>query len=158
MIRPIILSLLLFQTTIYAELHEHNDWEFGMSVGYADLVTEDTIGTNVHLHLSKRIESDNFLQYFSYGIGAESIISDDTHYSFMTTFGYHPIEDLTLAISPSIVWENHEGGWESIYATHYEVSYVFDVSKNFHMGPVIGYSKSSEAEHYTFGIHIGFPL
>lgn len=153
-----LLLIALLQTVIHAQHHEHSEWEFGISVGYADLTSEDARGTNVHLHLSKRIESDDFLQYFSYGIGAESIISDDTHYSFMATVGYHPIEDMTLSISPSIVWENHEGAWESMYATHYELNYVFDVSDGFHMGPVVGYSKSSEAEHYTFGIHIGFPL
>jgi len=157
MIRLLTLLVLLYSAT-YAEMHDKNEWEVGMSAGYADLTTEDANGANIHIHLSKHFESDSFLKYFSYGVGTEAIFSDESHYALMATVGFHPIEDLTLALSPSVVWANHEGGWESMYATHYEASYVFDVSENFHMGPVIGYSKSSEAEHYTFGIHIGFSL
>ncbi len=157
MLRPFLL-LMMLHTLLIAELHEHDAWEFGLSVGYADLSSEDATGSNIHLHLHKRIESDTFLHYFSYGMGAEAIVSDENHYSLMATLGFHPVDEFTVALSPSLVWAEHEGSWERLYATHIELAYSFDISEDLHMGPVIGYSKSAEAEHYTFGIHLGMPL
>jgi hypothetical protein len=141
--------------------HEMHEWELGISVGYANLTTENEEGTNLHLHLLKRLEGDGFEKYFSAGFGAEMIVTTDNekHYGAMVTLAYHPVEDLVLAISPGFEWAKHEGhSWERAYATHFEAAYVFDVYENYHIGPVIGYSKTSDAEHYTVGIHIGIPL
>jgi len=138
--------------------HEGHEWELGISAGYANLKTEGEEGVNLHLHLLKRLGDDGLKKYFSAGFGAEVIRTDETHYGAMVTLAYHPVEDLTLSISPGLEWEKHEGSWESHYATHYEAAYSFDISKSYHIGPVIGYSKTSEAEHYTVGIHIGIPL
>lgn len=154
-----IFGLLLFSPYSFAyENHHQEEWELGLSVGYASLPDEDAEGTNVHLHVMKHLEGEGY-EYFSLGLGLEMIASEDTHYATMFTIAVHPTEDLTFSISPSLVWEKHdEEEWEHEYATHLELSYVFDVSEHFHIGPVIGYSKSSEAEHYTFGIHLGIPL
>lgn len=152
------LSLLLFSTLAFAyENHHEEEWELGLSMGYASLPDEDAEGTNVHLHVMKHLEGEGF-EYFSVGLGLEMIASDDTHYATMFSVAVHPTEDFTLSFSPSIVWEKYEDAWENAYASHFEASYVFDVSEHFHIGPVIGYSTSDEAEHYTFGIHIGIPL
>ena len=139
--------------------HEMHEWELGVSFGYANLKTEGEEGGNLHLHLLKRLEGDGLAQYFSVGFGAEVIVTDEEHYGAMVTLAYHPVEDLVLSVSPGFEWANHEGeGWEREYATHLEAAYSFDVSENYHVGPVIGYSKTRDAEHYTVGIHIGIPL
>ena len=139
--------------------HEMHEWELGVSFGYANLKTEGEEGGNLHLHLLKRLEGDGFEKYFSVGFGAEVIVTDEKHYGAMLTLAYHPVEDLVLSVSPGFEWANHEGeGWEREYATHLEAVYSFDVSEDYHVGPVIGYSKTKDAEHYTVGIHIGIPL
>ncbi|RLA70824.1 MAG: hypothetical protein DRG09_02100 [Epsilonproteobacteria bacterium] len=134
--------------------HEGHEWELGISAGYANLKTEEEEGVNLHLHLLKSLGDEGFMKYFSAGFGAEMIRTDETHYGAMVTLAYHPVEDLTLSVSPGYEWEKHEDSWESHFAMHYEASYSFDISESYHIGPVIGYSKTSEAEHYTVGIHI----
>ncbi|MDQ7083662.1 MAG: hypothetical protein Q9M36_01465 [Sulfurovum sp.] len=157
---PLFFALLLLSSLVLSSsAQEHEDgWELGLSIGYANLTTENDEGTNVHLHLMRHLEGDDWEKYVSLGLGFEIIASDETHYATMITVAVHPIEDLTLAFSPGIVWAKHEGDWEVDYATHIEASYVFDVSEHFHIGPVVGYSTSQEGKHYTVGIHLGFPL
>ena len=141
--------------------HEMHEWELGISLGYANLKTEGEEGGNLHVHLLKRLEGDGFEQYFSVGFGTEVIVTSDheEHYGAMLTLAYHPVEDLVLSVSPGFEWAKHEGeSWEREYATHLEASYSFDVSEHYHVGPVIGYSKTKDTEHYTVGIHIGIPL
>ena len=96
--------------------------------------------------------------YFDVLSTPSMIITDEKHYGAMVTLAVHPWRDLVLSVSPGFEWANHEGTWESEYATHLEAAYTFDVSEKYHIGPVIGYSKTSDAEHYTVGIHIGIPL
>ncbi len=139
-------------------LHSGHDWEIGLSLGYANLVTEKEEGINSHLHILRRLGDEGWQKYISLGLGAEIIVTDEQHYGLMTTIAFHPIEDLVLAISPGLEFSDHGTGWESNYATHIEMAYTFDVSEDYHLGPVIGYSKTQEAEHYTLGIHIGIPL
>ena len=166
----ITLSLSLLSTAALSEEEHHeeeyhshamHEWELGISVGYANLKTENEEGGNLHLHLMKRLQGDGFEKYFSVGVGAEMIVTTDNekHYGAMVALAYHPIEALTLSVAPGFEWAKHEGdSWEREYATHYEAVYSFDVSEHYHIGPVIGYSKTSDAEHYTVGIHIGIPL
>lgn len=138
--------------------HEGHEWELGASIGYANLPTEGTEGTGLHLHILKRLDGDGIEKYFSIGFGGEMLITDEKHYAAMVTLGIHPWRDLVLSVAPGFEWANHEGEWEREYATHFEAVYSFDISENYHIGPAIGYSKTSEAEHYTVGIHIGIPL
>jgi len=166
-LRAITLGLFVLNTAALSEedhhdlhdSHEMHEWELGVSFGYANLKTEGEEGGNLHLHLLKRLEGDGFEKYFSVGFGAEVIVTDEKHYGAMLTLAYHPVEDLVLSVSPGFEWAKHEGSsWEREYATHLEAAYSFDVSENYHVGPVIGYSKTKDAEHYTVGIHIGIPL
>ena len=157
----VTLGLVVLNTIAFSEEHNHemHEWELGVSLGYANLKTESEEGANLHLHLLKQLEGAGLAQYFSLGFGTEIIVTDEKHYGAMLTLAYHPVEDLTLSVSPGFEWAKHEGdSWEREYATHLEVSYSFDVSKNFHIGPVLGYSKTEDAEHYTVGIHVGIPL
>jgi hypothetical protein len=140
-----------------AEEH-HSDWELGFALAYAKLPSENSEGANVHIHLQKRLDYQDWRHYFSVGVGVEMIANDEQHYGTMLTLGIHPLEDWSIDLSSGLEFSNHHGAWENLYATHIETSYVFDVSEHFHLGPVIGYSRTKEAEHYSVGIHIGVPL
>jgi len=154
----IILSLLCI-SSLSSQEHHAKGWDIGVAVGYANLITEEAEGTNIHLHVLKRLEAKDWKKYFSLGFGLEMIIAEEIHYVPMLTVAIHPIEDLTLALSSGLEFAKHEDDqWENIYTTHIEATYVFDISQHFHLGPVIGYSKNKEGEHYTLGIHIGIPL
>lgn len=86
------------------------------------------------------------------------VVSDENHYVAMIVLAYHPTENLVLSVAPGVEWAKHEELWERVYVTHYEAVYNFDISEGYHIGPVIGYSKTKEAEDYTVGIHIGIPF
>ncbi|VAW49536.1 hypothetical protein MNBD_GAMMA03-51 [hydrothermal vent metagenome] len=85
------------------------------------------------------------------------ILSDENHFGAMVSLGIHPTEQLSFTISQGIEWENHENKWESNASSHIEASYLLEAS-HFHYGPVIGYSKTADKQHYTIGVHFGFPL
>ena len=138
--------------------HTTHTWELGLALGYANLVTEDEEGTSIHLHLLKRLEGKGWQQYVSLGFGVETIVSDEIHYGAMLTLAFHPIEDFVISISPGFEWANHEDEWERHYATHIEIMYSFDMANGYHMGPVLGYSKTNESEHYNIGLHLGIPF
>jgi hypothetical protein len=146
--------------SIEAQGHQHSDdnWEIGLSSGYANLKTEKEEGANLHFHLMKSLGEEGFAQYFSVGFGAEVIVTDEEHYGAMLTLAIHPTEDLTFEVSPGFEWANHDGSWEREYSTHLEVTYAFDISESFHLGPVVGYSKTKDSEHYTVGLHLGTSL
>jgi hypothetical protein len=163
--KHIIKTIIILSTTFIfalAEKHHeehHADWELGLSAGYANLKTEGEEGSNLHLHLMKSLGDEGLQQYFSVGLGLETIITDEEHYGAMLTLAFHPIEDLTFAFSPGFEWAKHDGkNWEREYATHLEMTYAFDVLENLHVGPVVGYSKTKEGEHHTIGLHFGLPL
>jgi hypothetical protein len=156
----LFLSFFLLSSLAFAyDEHHESEWELGLAIGYAHLPTEGTKGSNLHIHVLKHLEGDDWRQYFSVGFGLEMIATDETHYATMLTLGIHPLEDFSLTLSSGLEFSKHDNEeWENLYSTHIEASYVFDVSEHFHLGPVIGYSRTKEAEHYTLGIHIGIPL
>ena len=137
--------------------HEESSFELGLSVGYAYLKAEEDNAPALHAHLMKRLSDEGFQQYFSLGFGVETIFTDEKHYGAMVTMAVHPSENLIFSISPGVAWEEHNGETHSSYATHVEAAYVFETT-HFHIGPVVGYSKTEEDEHYTIGVHIGIPL
>ncbi len=137
--------------------HESSDVEVGLSIGYTYLKEEKEEGATLHLHVMKKLTDEGFGQYFSYGVGVETIILKESHYGAMVTLAVNPWRDLILSVSPGIEWVKHEGEWESGYATHFEVTYLFE-GPRFHYGPVLGYAKTQDAQHYTAGIHFGIPL
>lgn len=105
----------------------------------------------------KRLSDEGFQKYFSLGFGVETIFTDEKHYGAMITLAVHPWENVIFAISPGVAWEEHEGETKSSYATHVEAAYVFETA-HYHIGPVVGYSKTEDDEHYAIGVHIGVPL
>ena len=137
--------------------HESSDFELGVAIGYAYLEEEKENGVNLHLHVMKRLSGEGIQKYLSVGFGLETIFTEEEHYGAMVTLGIHPWRNLVFAISPGWEWVKHEGEWESGYATHLEAAYTFEGS-GFHYGPVVGYSKTQHDQHYTIGIHFGFPF
>jgi len=136
------------------DIHQARDIELGASLGYAYLKEEQKNGLNIHLHAMKKLSDEGLWQHVSLGLGVETIITDETHYAAMLSLAIHPWRSLVLSVSPGIEWAKHTGTWESNYATHFETAYTFE-STSFHYGPVIGYSKTAHAQHYTAGIHFG---
>ena len=166
-LKTLLLSLLLWSTltslafsqedTTSHENHAHSDIELGLSIGYARLEEEKIDGTSLHVHIMKRLSDHGIQQYFSIGAGVESILASENHFGAMLSIAAHPSESLTITLSQGIEWANHEGSWESSNATHIEASYLFE-AEHFHYGPVLGYSKAEEKQHYKVGIHFGIPL
>ena len=138
--------------------HGAHDWELGVGVGYVNLKTEDEEGAVLDLHLMKELDGDGFEKYFSVGLGAEVVFSHENHYVAMVVFAYHPTENIVLSVSPGLEWAKHDGTWEREYVTHYEAIYNIYNTEKYHIGPMIGYSKTKEAEDYTVGIHVGIPF
>ncbi len=139
------------------EQHEHSDLELGLSIGYARLEEEKIDGTSLHVHIMKRLSGQGIQRYFSIGAGVETILASENHFGAMLSVAAHPTDKLTVTLSQGIEWADHEGDWESSRATHIEASYLFE-GEQFHYGPVIGYSKTPEKQHYKVGIHFGIPL
>lgn len=138
--------------------HKAHDWELGIGLGYTYLKTEGENGATLDLHLMKELDGDGFEKYFSVGLGAEVVFSHVNHYVAMVVLAYHPTENLVLSVAPGLEWEKHSGSWEREYVTHYEAIYNIIHSEEYHIGPMVGYSKTKEAEDYTVGIHIGIPF
>jgi len=139
-------------------VHGASAWELGLSTGYVYLRTEKEDAAGLHLHLMRRLGQEGPGKYVSLGAGVETIFATHEHYSLMGSVGIHPWRDLVLQISPGVQWVKHEGEWESEYATHLEAAYVFPINRRFHLGPVIGYSKTRHDEHTMIGVHLGIHL
>ncbi len=133
-----------------------SSFELGLSAGYAYLKAEEDAPL-LHVHLMRRLSGEGIQKYFSLGLGAETIFTDEKHYGVMVTMAVHPTENIIFSVSPGVAWEEHEGETKSSYATHIEATYVFE-TPHYHIGPVVGYSKTEDDEHYTIGVHIGIPL
>jgi hypothetical protein len=140
-----------------SEGHAHSDIELGFSVGYARLEEEKLDALNLHFHIMKRLSDKGIQQYFSIGAGVETILSNENHVGAMLSIAVHPTEQIVLSFSQGVEWASHEGDWESSPASHIEASYLIEAT-HFHYGPVIGYSKASDKQHYTIGMHFGIPL
>lgn len=137
--------------------HEQGEIEVGLSIGYAYLKEEKEKGLNLHLHVMKRLQGEGLQKYFSIGVGAETILSNEKHYGAMLTLAVHPWQNFVLSISPGLEWAKHDEKWESQYATHLEATYIIE-NPGFHYGPVVGYSKTQDEQHYTIGMHLSVPL
>jgi len=137
--------------------HEMEGIELGLAAGYVDLIDEDEDALGLHVHLLKRLGGEGLRQYFGVGVGTEVIFADHEHYAAMVSLATFPWRDLVITFSPGIIWTEHDGDWESAYATHIEAAYVFPVGEH-HIGPVVGYSWTDEEEHFMIGLHIGIHL
>ena len=137
--------------------HHHHDTqgvELGFSAGYFRLKNEKEDAPGLHMHLSRRLQQDGLLHHFALGVGGEVIFADEAHYAVMLPLLVYPWRGLVLSAAPGMVFAEHDGNWESDYATHLEAAYVFELGE-YDVGPVVGYSSSSEDKHYMAGLHFG---
>ncbi len=149
----IIIAIVINSLSLFADDRHHIHCnEIGFSVDYINLNQENKKGLGLHLHFTRHLSENDILSYFGLGIGLESIFSDHNHYGFMGSLLIYPFNDFVCSISPGLVISDHNDNFIKKYTTHFEVSYGFYI-KNIEIGPVIGYSYSSEDNHYSAGIH-----
>jgi len=115
--------------------------------------SESALG--LHLHLVRALSENGHQRHFGVGIGGEIILAEDPHYGLMGSLAIYPRDELTLMVSPGIEIAKHDGSHDTEFAMHYEATYGFWFS-GLHLGPVIGFSHTADAEHYSAGIHLGF--
>jgi len=137
--------------------HDKHDIEMGVSVGYAYLEEENEGGTNLHLHIMKKLSGEGIQKYLSVGIGFETIFAHEQHNAAMLALGIHPWNNVVFTVSAGTEWAKHNGVTESGSVMHLEATYLFE-AEGYHYGPVVGYAKTHEDQHYTVGMHFGFPL
>ena len=159
------LILLLPASIAYCEpvQHEHETgehgqhshiYELGFSTGFVRMEPEGEYAMGTHLHFIRRLRGEGIRRFLGFGIGFETIFADHMHYNVMGTIAIYPYKNLSIAISPGMLIVEHHDEYDTRYSTHVEVGYGFDVGQ-FHIGPVVGYAKSGDDEHYMIGIHIG---
>lgn len=151
--------------------HHTNGIEAGLSIGYVHLNenvaphkdhdhthgTEKTYSDDaaaLHLHVGKRLSDTGLLARLGLGVGGEIIFAEHAHYALMLPVTVYPWRGLVLGVAPGIKWAEHEGERESAYTTHVEAAYVLEI-RDFDIGPVMGYAKTEQGEHYMLGIHFG---
>ena len=157
----VTIFVLMITSSIFGQTSEHNShhhadskYEIGISAGLSHLVHENENPFSAHIHLLRRLGSENLWEKVSLGAGFEYIFSKHEHYSIVGTVSVNPIWDSILDISPGILVTEHEGSKEKQFVTHIELTYEFDF-KHFGIGPVIGYGLSKDDTHYMIGVHIG---
>ncbi len=139
--------------------HEHGNhdtswFELGLSAGHVHLDGENENAPGLHFHVNKRLGQEGIMERLALGVGGEAIFADHEHYAMMLPLSVYPWRGLVLSVAPSLVWAKHEGDWESEKAAHLEAAYVFELGE-CDLGPIVGYSGSSEEEHYMVGLHFG---
>jgi len=137
--------------------HDKHDIEIGVSVGYAYLEEEKEVGANLHLHFMKKLSGEGIQKYLSVGVGLETIFAHEQHKAALLALGIHPVDNVVLTLSAGTEWAKHNGVTESGTVIHFEATYLFE-AEGYHYGPVVGYAKTHEDQHYTLGLHFGFPL
>jgi hypothetical protein len=129
--------------------HAHNDRiEIGFGVGAVYNFGEKTIAPGVHLHLFY-----NFNR-IGLGIGAEQIFFDERHTNLAALLAIRPLERIELTLAPGVLLENEETG-KNLFSMHFEASYLWEIKKFGHLGPVVSYSFAGDEKHALLGIHYG---
>ena len=126
--------------------HEHS-YEIGISLGLVHLKQDGINAPSTHVHLFKRLGSENYLKRVAFGLGVEYIFTEHIHLGFLGTISYNPVGALIIDISPGLLISEHDNEKETQFISHMELTYEFD--------PVVGVAFSEDDEHYTFGIHFG---
>lgn len=88
------------------------------------------------------------------GIGAEMVFDEHRHYVFSLLFPVHPTEELTLFVSPGIMFIEHEPPGRR-FAVHFGMEYEFDLEKYF-LAPEFEIAWAGDDIHLMLGIHFGF--
>ena len=150
--------------------HHSDSFEFGFSLEYTYLDEESEEhddGENheshdgsesvmgLHAHVIRGLPGEGIQKYFGIGLGGEVLFTEDPHYGLMGSLAIYPWHEWVIMVSPGVEFAKHESSYESEFAMHYELSYGFEVG-DYHIGPVVGFAHTQDAEHYSAGIHFGF--
>jgi len=153
---------LMFAFVVFAQEHEAHDTEndhdhdhgseIGASVGPVYFINEGEFSFSTHIHYVYNFKHTKF----GLGAGFERIFDEHKHRFVGAEINYRPIHNLTLNISPGIVFEGKEDV-EKDFALHFETAYEFEFGV-FHLGPVVEIAWHPENYHISMGVHIGFGL
>ena len=160
----IFICFLFFSKGSFAQEHVHDHkthhhhaghvYELGISTSMTLIKPEDETAPSVHLHLHRRLGSENIKQRLSVGLGVETIFTEHLHYSLLASFSYNPFAALIIDVSPGVLFVEEEDESIREYLTHIELTWEFDLG-HIGIGPVVGMALSSEDTHYAVGVHIG---
>ena len=160
----VLTLIMLLSVMLHAQNHEHDGhnhgdslYEFGISLGAANLVNESEYAASAHVHILRKLGEQGVMSHLAVGAGFEYIFAEHKHYSLVTTLSVNPVAALIFDISPGILFTEYESEEENQFVTHFELTYEFDL-KGFGMGPVVGYGIAQEDNHFMFGIHSGIGL
>jgi hypothetical protein len=154
--------ILLTGMNAYSQHHHHDDHEhshslkpneIGVAVGLVYAITEDAIGTGIHLHYTRMLQGK--CEKFGIGGGFEAVIMDHQHYNLSVMAVYRPIHALWISLGPGATYFAEEE--EVKLSLHIETGYEFDL-KVLHIGPMIEYAFAGSDHHIMIGLHLGFPF
>lgn len=136
---------------LFAQEHNHPEFEIGFSSGLVYNFLEKEPALGIHLHFIKSLGQSD---HFGMGLGYEFIFDDHKHNTVSLIFLYRPIEHLSFNFAPGISFKLSEKS--SIAPTlHIEGLYEFEFN-HFHIGPLVGFAISTEDIHASVGLHLAF--
>lgn len=147
--------LVLTPVALFAEGHEHQRNELGISPGVTYSPSHKEWGFGVHIHYFRTVSHNG---RWAVGGAIENVTSKDTHYGISAGASFRIVDGLKLSVMPgvSFVLNEETGRYKPFYATHFELVYDALHVKNFHFGPVLEYSLSRDDSHALLGVHIAY--
>jgi len=131
------------------EEHHHPKNEIGMANSIVHFIGDNKGNYGIHFHYVRKIKKTNF----GMGLSYERIFDIHKHSTFGIVFNYTVFEGLNLSISPGLAFE--DGSKTPEFATHFEMSYEFEILDEIHIGPLLEFAKDTEDAHISFGLHLG---
>ncbi len=119
--------------------------EVGIGSGLSFLEEEKSWVPAVHVHFVRQLH-----RKFYTGVSFENIYDEHNHGVLSLVFSYR-ISNLSLSYMPGFYLYGGSG-----LNHHLEVSYIFEY-RRLHVGPFVSASYGKE-NHYSAGLHIGFPF
>jgi len=132
-----------------AKKHKHPKNEIGIAISPAYFVKENVFSLSAHLHYTRTIADSKF----ALGLSFERIFLAPEHTTMGFVMMYRPIENLNLALSPGVTFE--DGDPTAFFNLHVEIAYTFEIGR-FHIGPAVEFSYDPNDYHLGLGAHIGY--
>lgn len=88
-----------------------------------------------------------------FGVAAEADLAEQRHYELRLPLSVHPIEELTLFLSPGVQFSEQEEP-RTEFAAHIGAEYEFNLKKYF-LAPELDIAYVGAGFHITLAIHFG---
>ena len=151
-LKLLLIILIITKCSFAQAQEEHSEHHhIGISAGISKVLPEKNYLPGGHIHYSYLFKLKNI--QFGIGSGIEYLFDKHHHIGADLSLSFFPTEDLEISIAPGLVFTNNL----KEYATHFEVSYSFDL-KNFHLGPIFETAISKDDVHLSIGLHLGIGL